>query len=318
MRLLPDDQYAVWPNLLARIVFAYNTAAHQSLGGVTPFELYYGIVCRDTFSRILTDQVLLLPQPPDEVGDAENARLFALAVKTSVCAFVQFARNHDQYVKDETAALLNQKGSSRTFVIGAMVKARFPPTQAELLATSRRSNHVSAWRGPCRVIDRLPSTTYRLVHVDSEREFERSISNLLPWKAQSRKKARNGQYDETVNAPFAVNEFIAVRDEPSSWFFLAKVTTVKPKFIIVHYYGTRSGNLHLATFSPGWHLTHSAHITLSDLQPTRHLRYSGVLQLDSLSTLLVARNLSMTSASRLTSKSRRVLTPVRDELFIFE
>jgi hypothetical protein len=198
--------------------------------GVTPFELYYGITCRDTFSRILTDQILLLPQPPDEVGDAENARLFALAVKTSVCAFVQFARNHDQYVKDETAALLNQKGSSRTFVIGAMVKARFPPTQAKLLATGRRSNHVSAWRGPCRVIDRWPSTTYRLVHVDSEREFERSISNLLPWKAHSRKKARNGQYDETVSSPFAVNEFIAVRDEPSSWFFLAKVTTVKPKF----------------------------------------------------------------------------------------
>ena len=168
--------------------------------GVTPFELYYGIACRDTFSRILTDQVILLPQPPDEVGDAENARLLALAVKTSVCAFVQFARSHDQDVKDETAALLNQKGSSRTFVIGAMVKARFPPTQAELLATGRRSNHVSAWRGPCRVIDRLSSTTYRLVHMDSEREFERSISNLLPWKAQSRKKARNGQYDETVSA----------------------------------------------------------------------------------------------------------------------
>jgi transposase InsO family protein len=121
MRLLPDDQYKVWPSLLARIVFAYNTAAHQSLGGITPFELYYGITRRDTFSRILTtDQILLLPQPPDEVGDAENARLFALAVKTSVCAFVQFARNHDQYVKDETAALLNQKESSRTFVIGAM------------------------------------------------------------------------------------------------------------------------------------------------------------------------------------------------------
>ena len=97
-----------------------------------------------------------------------------------------------------------------------------------------------------------------------------------------------------------------------------QVTTVKPKFIIVHYYGTRSGNLHLATFSPGWHLTHSDHITLSDLQLPRHLCYSGVLQLDSMSTLLVARHLTLTSASRLTSKSRRLLTPVRDELFIFE
>jgi hypothetical protein len=236
MRLLPDDQYQVWPTLVARIQFAYNTAPHQSLGGTSPFELYYGITCRNTFSRILTDQVLLLPQPPDEVGDAENARLFALAVKTSVCAFVQFARNLDQYVKNETATLLNQNGSPRQFVIGAMVKARSPPTQAELLATGRRSNHVSAWRGPCQVLDQMSSTTYRLLHLDSEREFERSIANLLPWQATSRKKARNGQFDESVSVPFKVNEFIAVRDEPGNWIFVAKVTTVKPELIIVHYY----------------------------------------------------------------------------------
>jgi hypothetical protein len=106
-----------------------------------------------------------------------------------------------------------------------------------------------------------------------------------------------------------------IRGPPSGVFKIPQLTTVKPKFIIVHYYGTRSGNLHLATFSPDWHLTHSDHVTLSDLQPPRHLRYSGVLQLDSLSILLVARHLTLTSASRLTSKSRRLLTPVRDELF---
>jgi hypothetical protein len=200
-----------------------------------------------------------------------------------------------------------------------MVKARFPPTQAELLA--RRSNHVSVWRGPCRVIDRLSSTTYRLVHVlsipNANSKDPLLTCCLGKLKAAKRRETVNTM-KPSVRAPFAVNEFIAVRDEPSSWFFLAKVTTVKPKFIIVHYYGTRSANLHLATFSVGWHLSHSDHITLSDSQPPRHLRYSGVLQLDSLSTLLVARHLTLTSASRLTSKSRRLLTPVRDELFIFE
>ncbi len=111
-----------------------------------------------------------------------------------------------------------------------MMKARFPPTQAESFATGGRSNNISAWSGPCRIIDRMSSTTYKMIHLhlDSDREFERSITNLLSWNAQSQKNARNAQYDENVTASFTVNEFIAVRDEPQSWFFLAEVTTVKP------------------------------------------------------------------------------------------
>jgi hypothetical protein len=43
-----------------------------------------------------------------------------------------------------------------------------------------------------------------------------------------------------------------------------------------------------------------------------------VIQLDSVSQLLVARNLNLTLQSILASKSRRQLMPVRDELFIYE
>jgi hypothetical protein len=173
-----------------------------------------------------------LQQPPTEDGDIENARFFALAVRTSTTAFVQLAKNHDQYVKDETAARLNEKGFPRAFIVGAMVKARFPPTntKTEMDATGRQSSHISSWRGPCCVLDRLSATTYRMIHLDTNREFERSIANLLPWRAESRKKARNAQYDETLSTPFTVDEFIAVRDEPGGWFYLAKVTA-----IITHY-----------------------------------------------------------------------------------
>jgi hypothetical protein len=40
--------------------------------------------------------------------------------------------------------------------------------------------------------------------------------------------------------------------------------------------------------------------------------------LDSINELIVARRLELTAASMLTSKSRRQLMPVRDELFIYE
>jgi hypothetical protein len=157
-----------------------------------------------------------------------------------------------------------------------------------------------------------------LLQLENNREYERSISNLLPWKAESRKKARNAQYVETISTPFHVNDFIAVRDEPGSWFYLAQVTSVTASSIIVHYYGTRSPNLQLASFYPGWHLSTQNTIRLALDQPEHFIRYSGVLELKAMNSLLVARNLALTSTHRLTSKSRRLLMPVRDELFIFQ
>ena len=97
--------------------------------------------------------------------------------------------------------------------------------------------------------------------------------------------------------------------------YLPAITTTA---IIVHYYGTRSANLQLATFYPGWHLMTQKHIQLAVTQPENHIRYTGELDFNSINSLLVARKLTLTSASRLSSKSRRLLMPVRDELFIFE
>jgi transposase InsO family protein len=317
MRMLSDAQYTVWPTFRARIVFAYNTAPHQSIGGASPYEIYFGVPARDTFSKILVDSTETLPQQPNADGDEENARLFAAAIKTSTAAFIQLATNHDLYVRNETAELLNDTGFPRVFVVGALVKARFPPTQAELEITERRSNHVSAWRGPCRVVDRLSSTTYRITQLDNERQYERAISNLLPWRATSSKRARNAQFDADYD-PFTVVEFIALRDEPKSWFFFARVAIVQFKTITVHYYGSKSADLRKVKFLPSWHREHDDSIRLSTTQPKDHIRYSGIVNLDSLRFLLVARKLNLTASATLTAQARRLLMPLRDELFTYE
>jgi hypothetical protein len=320
MRMLPDDQYRKWPRFSSRIAFAYNTAAHQSIGGISPFEIYCGVTARDNFSRILTAQTELLPQLPNDDGDMEQARLFALAVKTSTTAFIQLAKTHDEFMKAKSAAFLNQKGFPRAFAVGDLVKVRFPPTKAELDATGRRLNHVSSWRGPCKVIDRLSTTTYHVVQQDNLREYERAVANLLPWKASTPRKAKNAEYDIATSTPFVVDEFIAVRDEPAGRFYLAKVTRVLDQKIIVHYYGCRNDNddLKKAKFLPGWHFPKLDYIHLLPNKPPRCIRYSGVLDLNAMDTLLVARDLGLTAVSTLNSKSRRLLMPVRDELFIYQ
>jgi hypothetical protein len=74
----------------------------------------------------------------------------------------------------------------------------------------------------------------------------------------------------------------------------------------------------LATFYPGWHLSTQGHIQLSLTEPKHHIEYSGMIDINAMNSLLVARKLTLTSVYRLSSKSRRLIMPVRDELFIFE
>ena len=98
----------------------------------------------------------------------------------------------------------------------------------------------------------------------------------------------------------------------------AKITALTETMLIVHYYGYKDGDLKKVKFLPCWHLSTQKHITLAPNKPAQHLRYTGMVDFSSLPGLLVARKLSLTATSILTSKSRRMLMPIRDELFTYE
>ncbi len=166
-------------------------------------------------------------------------------------------------------------------------------------------------------ISRVAAPTTSLHGEDNLREYERSIADLLAWRATAARLARNAQYDAATSTPLLVGEFLAVRDEPNSWFYIAKITYVGADVIIVHYYGTKSEDLKRAKFYPCWHREVSEFIHLSPSKPPGTMKYSGTIDFDSLPTLLVARNITLTTLSTLTSKSRRLLMPIRDELFIY-
>jgi hypothetical protein len=153
------------------------------------------------------------------------------------------------------------------------------------------------------------------MQLDTKRIYERVIGNLIPWKATSVRKNKKARFDPSTSALFAVGEILALRDEPASW----KVETVALTCIIVQYFGTRSHDLAEAKFYPSWHHLHGEHITLALAKPNGQIRYTGVVDIDAVSTLLVAHQLSFTSTHTLSSKSHRDLMPIRDEfLFIYE
>ena len=114
------------------------------------------------------------------------------------------------------------------------------------------------------------------------------------------------------------DEIVAVRDEPNQPFFIARLTSTTSTAITVHYHGCTSADIARAVFRPGWHLENSNEIVLSNDQPPNHVPYMGIIELDSLGNLLVARNLEFTKAARLRKKSQRAIAPVKEELFMFE
>ncbi len=157
--MLSDENYVRWPEFAQRIAFAYNSAPHEGIASVTPFEVYHGAPARNTLASALADH----PAPLSEDEELALPAQFAEAVAVSTRAFTALARTHDLFVRTETAVRLNQNGSSRTFSVGDKVKIRVPPTQAQLLETGRRAKHVTAWRGPCTILERLSTTAYAAV-----------------------------------------------------------------------------------------------------------------------------------------------------------
>ncbi len=104
MRLLPDAHYKQWLVFAARICFAYNVAMHESIGGISPFQVQHGAPARDSMTSYLN----LEDQPVMSEEDVlKLPAQFADAVKISTQAFFQLATTNDKYVREKTAEILN-------------------------------------------------------------------------------------------------------------------------------------------------------------------------------------------------------------------
>ncbi len=269
---------------------------------MTPFEIYHGSPAHNPLAS------LLLEQPPmDEDKEVELPKDFVEAVLVSTSIFSQSAKTNDQFFRSETTARLNQKGSKKTFAIGDKVKISVPPTADQMLATGRGAKHITAWRGPCTITERLSTTACAVVDNASQRRYESVISSLLPYRAAKPKGNANAQqFNEVYSAPFEECEFIAVRYDPTGPFYLAEIMEVSPKSIIVQYYGTHHIALAEAIFKPCWNKVMSGDIVLAETIPDADAwndrtftEYCGETDLKDIHTVLVARSLELTKADKL-------------------
>jgi hypothetical protein len=116
-------------------------------------------------------------ESPD-LGPSPSPEEFIAARRTSVLAFHRFVMTHKTFIAQTTQERLNQFGTPAHFLIDDRVKIYVPPTHAQILRTGRRSNHIVAWRGPCRITKILSDTSYEMVEECSKRTFQRTIVNI--------------------------------------------------------------------------------------------------------------------------------------------
>ncbi len=128
--------------------------------------------------------------------------------------------------------------------------------------TRRRAKHITAWRRPCTVMERLTATSYAVVHDDTQRAYERVLANMLPYRAVRAKENANAQYNEQYSEPFKEDEFIAIRDDPTGPIYLAEIMDVQPHHVCLHYYGCTEVVLSAAVFQPCWHEIESQEIVV--------------------------------------------------------
>jgi hypothetical protein len=161
-----------------------------------------------------------------------------------------------------------------------------PPTHAQILQTGRKSNHIVAWRGPCRVIRLLSPSTYEVEEEGSGRKFQRTIINIRPFRA-------------TKTPPSPHHDLVlTVRDTPESAFHLANFLKLTESLLSLHYLGTTTRPLDMVVFRLV-RIAPDSRTVLKDTRPARtHSAVTSEIDTADIPDLLVASHLLLTSADR--------------------
>jgi hypothetical protein len=315
MRFLSPSDYLNWPRFAQRICFAHNSVSHESLGSLLPFEMDHGAPPNLPFAP--PDPALQFPDQDEspDLGPAPSPDAFVDALRTSVLAFHRFALSHKTFMAKTTQERLNKLGTPAHFALDDRVKIYMPPTHAQMLRTGRRSNHIVAWRGPCRITKILSTSTYEMEEECSKRVFQRSIINIRPFRATNNPPPPH--HDLLSSAQLTSGTLVAVRDNPTSRFHIAKVLANTETHLSLHYLGTTTSSIDTAVFRLMW-TAPDQRTVLRDTRPARnHIAVTGEIDAEDINDLLVASHLSLTSPGRLSRKSSRLLFHLRDQLHTY-
>ena len=169
MRSLTDEQYARWPDFISSMQAAWNAHVVRTIE-CSPFEAAHGMPMR-------------LPMLADsaEVGDFEPATMSiddVAVLRRSATQFYKTAIATAKWYQRRSEEKLNAVGTKRSFKVGDTVAIYLPPTAEEAKRRGRKVKHLLQYCGPCKVIERLSASTYKVQYVgDNPRHTQRKIGD---------------------------------------------------------------------------------------------------------------------------------------------
>ena len=96
------------------------------------------------------------------------------------------------------------------------------------------------------IVQRLSRTAYRMREVKTGREFERTVSNINPYRA-SGSPADVGPVSSQADTDYKVSDLVAVEESKEIW--IAQIISSDAETLDLHYWGTQARGLS-AVFKP--------------------------------------------------------------------
>ena len=313
-RVMSDKQYRQWQNFVSSIEAAWNSTVHSSID-CTPFEAMHGVKMRSGAEFF-----------PPATADPKTMDKDTLAViQQSAAAFARAAKANDLFHKTRRALKLNAAGRKKTYRINDLVRIYFPPSAAEVKASGRMTKHLCHYKGPVRIIGIIGNTGFRVKDEATGMVYERTLPNIADWRGDDAPTIHDAGNDLRRNKRptsarckkdtgyFRVGDFIAARcDRLQDRYWLGKVIDVLETEITMHIHATwnqnKNAKFHAVYVDPR---DNKKMTSVPNGRSAEATRWTDTILKDDLPTQIIARNLRITAAGKLTKASRNTLDTLK-------
>jgi hypothetical protein len=244
LRSMTDKQYAHFEEYLQEIAWAWNSTPKESLGGISPHEIYTGTKPRTVVGSAMHHEA---PGTEMDVG----------SIRVAAAEYTRVALANANYMRERNAEHLNKGGRAlKQLGVGMQVKIYAPPSQEEAKRRNRKIKHLMQWRRSL-TITAKPSPAHFILSLDSDpsKTFERHITNIRRrvgdgFATPEATTAKDNDEPLTGEAPkLEIGDMAFAReDTTSSRVDLAKVVSQSEKIATLHCWGNTGNTFKTSKF----------------------------------------------------------------------